>query len=71
MISSRKVGNRTVFWTDSEQERKDLIEKRHIVYTAAEAQLCEERKDILDEAFRTLLFNLKMIVPETRLVGVQ
>lgn len=71
MITSQKVGNRSVFWTDNEKERADLVEKRHVVYTAAESEICEKRKDVLDDAFRILLFNLKLIAPETRLVGVQ
>ena len=71
MITTSRVGNRTVFWTDNEKERADLVEKRHVVYTAAESEICERRKDVLDEAFRTTLFNLKLIAPEARLVGVQ
>lgn len=71
MITSQKVGNRTVFWTDNEKERADLVEKRHVVYTAQESAICEARKDVLGDEFRTLLFQMKLIAPETRLVGVQ
>lgn len=71
MITSQKVGNRSVFWTDNEKERADLVEKRHVVYTAAESEICQVQKDRLDPAFLTLLFNLKLIAPEARLVGVQ
>lgn len=71
MITTQRVGNRTVYWTDNDKEWADLVEKGHIVYTATESSLLTQKPDVFDEDFRTLLYQIKILAPGIRLVGVK
>lgn len=71
MITKDKVGNRTVYWTDNQKEREDLVSRGHVVYFQEETNLFAAHPDIFTDDFRTLLFQLKSLAPSVRLVGVK
>lgn len=71
MITVHEYGNRKVYWTDTEKEWQDLVASRQIVYTARETELCAANADVLDEAFRSFLFRVKMSDPSAMLLGVR
>lgn len=71
LITTQKVGNRTVYWTDSDKEWQHLVGRGHVVYTADETALLAAHPQVLTEENRTLLFQLKILAPVVRLVGVK